>query len=75
MSASHKKCIEIYERANNDPFYNPYNNPLYDPVYNLNVKDQLIYYKWIYYFERNYKKYDFNWNILPNDFLRIIIEQ
>lgn len=72
MSVEHKNDIEIYESANNDPFYIASNNPIFDPIYNLNEKQQIIYYKWIYYFLNNYKKHDFNWDTLPNEFIEII---
>jgi hypothetical protein len=68
----HKTQIEIHESANNDPFYNASFDPIYELSYNLNEKQQIIYYKWIHYFLNNYKKHNFNWKILPKEFLEII---
>lgn len=73
MSLIQQTYVEIYyDESNNDPYYNPYINPSYDPSYNLNTSDQLLYYKWSPYFYENFKKPDFDWNILPKRFVSII---
>jgi hypothetical protein len=60
--SSHNVYIEIYESANNDPFYNTLIDPINDPSYNLSEDKQLLYYKWVPYVLNNIKKSKSNFN-------------
>ena len=59
---------EIFEASNKDLYYNPY---IKDPIYNADVNDQIIFYKWSEYFLAVYKS-ESDIKKIPKEFITIL---